>query len=93
MEYAATDCRARVNGLAEELETVGRGLLTEVQEDCQEETVELAERTTREEHRKFRQLGEQEEARLTAFYAAKGKDVEKMFFVILKKGGKLLKRK
>ena len=37
VEYAATDCRARVNGLAEELETDGRGLLTEVQEDCQEE--------------------------------------------------------
>ena len=32
--------------MAEELETVGRGLLTEVQEDFQEETVELAERTT-----------------------------------------------
>ena len=47
MEFAANDCRARVNGLAEELETVGRGLLTEVQEDCQKETVELTERTTR----------------------------------------------
>ena len=91
MEFAATDCRARVNGLAEELETVGRGLLTEVQEDCQQETVELAERTTREEERKFRRLGEQEEARLTAFYEAEGKDVEKMFFGNIKQEERLLK--
>ena len=60
MEYAAEDCTARVNGLAEELEVVGRDLFGQVQEDCTRETTQLVERTTEGETRRFERLGEQQ---------------------------------
>ena len=47
VEYAAEDCTARVNGLAGELEIVGRELLAEVQDECTKETTELVERMYR----------------------------------------------
>merc|ERR1719228_2036749 len=43
VEYAAREYEARVNSLAEELEILGRNMLTEVQGECQKEVTELVE--------------------------------------------------
>merc|ERR1719228_895685 len=77
VEYAARDCEARVNSLAEELEVLGRNMLTAVQEECQKEVTELAEQTTEQEEKRYRQLGEEEEARLRGVYEEQGKLIEK----------------
>jgi hypothetical protein len=68
VEYAADDCTARVNGLAEELEVVGRDLLTQVPKDCIRDTTELADKTAEEETMRFERLGEQEEESLNTIY-------------------------
>ena len=41
----------------------------------------------------MRQLGEEEEARLTAFYAAKGKNVEKDVLREFEERGKVIEKK
>jgi len=93
VEYAAEDCTARVNGLAEELEVVGRDLLAQVQEDCTRETTELVERTTEGETRRLERLGEQEQDRLRGIYEAQGKVVEKEVLQEFEDRGKDIEKK
>jgi len=93
VEYAAEDCSARVNGLAGELEKVGRELLAEVGEECTKETTELVERTTEEETSRFEQLAEQEEDRLRRIYEGQGREVEKEVLEDFNDRGKEIEKK
>ena len=93
VEYAAEDCNARVNGLAGELEKVGRELLAELGKECTKETTELAERTTEEETSRFEQLAEQEEDRLRRIYEGQGREVEKEVLEDFNDRGKEIEKK
>lgn len=93
VEYAAGQCEARVNSLASALEVEGRSLLTRVQEECQEETLVLVNRTSVQEEARYRALGEQEEERLRQQYTEEGKVEEKKVLADFEKRGKDLEAK
>merc|ERR1711931_136793 len=43
VEFAANNCGARIRSLATQLETTGKNLITDVQDECRKETTELVE--------------------------------------------------
>jgi len=90
--YAAEQCTARVNSLAQELERQGRSLLGDVQGNCMRDTIALAERTTEEEERRLRGLGDVEQARLRSFYEEEGKVEEKKVIADFEQRGKELEQ-
>ena len=79
--------------LAGKLEAEGRRLLNEVQQECQEETVSLADTTGDTEKQRLMQLGKEEEERLRTFYVSKGEDIEKEVIKELEDRGRTLEVK
>ena len=77
MEFAASQCQAKVESLAAELQELGRRILSERTEECQNETTKLTDTVATQEEERLRREGEREQEVLTRQYEARGKELEK----------------
>jgi len=77
VEFAGSQCMARVESLAGELQELGRRILSERTEECQAETTRTTETVARQEEERLRREGEREQEELTRQYEARGRDLEK----------------
>ena len=77
VEFAGSECLARVESLAAELQELGRRILSERTEECQTETTRLTTTVATMEEERLRREGEQEQENLTRQYEARGRELEK----------------
>ena len=77
VEFAGSECLARVESLAGELQELGRRVLSQRTEECQTETTQLTNTVATMEEERLRREGEGEQEKLTRQYEARGKELEK----------------
>ena len=77
VEFAGSQCLARVESLAAELQELGRRILRERTEECQNETTQLTNTVATQEEKRLMREGEREQEELTRQYEARGKELEK----------------
>ena len=76
VEFAGNDCFQRVQSLAEELQELGRRILGERTEECQQETTQFTQKVAGDEEERLTRQGRSEEERLKTFYEGRGKEIE-----------------
>ena len=76
VEFAGTDCFQKVTSLAQELQALGRRILSEKTEECTEETTVFTTQVAEEEEERLSRQGRSEEDKLKTFYEGRGKEIE-----------------